>query len=310
MDTGEIVKEGVIINKQFLCFDIGGTFIKYGVFSQTGQMLQPTKKVATSIQADGNQILEQILDITGEFVKTTDLVGIAISTAGVVDSQTGSINYSGYTIPGYTGTQLKKSVEENFNLPCAVINDVNAACYGEFWKGFPEGGKPDSLVCLTIGTGVGGGVIIHNKLYTGFSDMAGEVGYLPLKNGLFQDLASTTALLNAAKEVEGLELTGEAFFEKLKTGADSTAYQAVLERFIHSLAEGILLINYILNPETIVLGGGILAQADLILPMLQTALEKQVIDKRFLTAQIKTASLGNNAGMLGALYHLLHTLTE
>lgn len=305
------MKEGVNISRQFLCFDIGGTFIKYSVFDQGGQSLQAIDRVMTSIQVDGNQILEQVLEITKDVVQSTDLAGIAISTAGVVDSQTGAISYSGYTIPGYTGTQLKKSVEETFNLPCAVINDVNAACYGEFWKGFPEGErKPQSLVCLTIGTGVGGGVMLNEVLYTGFSDMAAEVGYLPLKKGLFQDLASTTALLKAAKEIEGLELTGEAFFEKLKTETDSTNYQVVLDNFIESLAEGLLLIIYILNPETIVLGGGIMAQEALLLPMLKAALEKQVIDKRFLNARIKAATLGNNAGMLGALYHLIKSSTE
>ena len=309
LNVWKIVKEGVNIDGQFLCFDIGGTFIKYSLFDQSGKQLQATVKVATAIQIEGNQILEQILLITEQLSMVNTLKGIAVSTAGVVDSQTGAISYSGYTIPGYTGTQLKARLEEKFQLPCAVINDVNAACYGEFWKGFPTSGKPQSLCCLTIGTGIGGGLIINDTLYTGFSDMAAEVGYLPLKKGLFQDLASTTALLKAAQEVEGIELTGEAFFEKLATEPNS-AYHDVLENFIESLAEGLLMIIYILNPETIVLGGGIMAQAALLLPKLETALEKQVIDHRFLSSQIKAASLGNNAGMLGALYYLLQTLGE
>lgn len=303
------MKEGVNINGQFLCFDIGGTFIKYSMFDQSGRQLQATAKVATAIQIEGNQILEQILLITEQFSAVKSLKGIAVSTAGVVDSQTGAISYSGYTIPGYTGTQLKARLEEKFQLPCAVINDVNAACYGEFWKGFPESEKPHSLFCLTIGTGIGGGMIINDKLYTGVTDMAAEVGYLPLKKGLFQDLASTTALLKAAKEVEGIELTGEAFFEKLATEPNS-AYHELLDNFIESLAEGLLMVIYILNPETIVLGGGIMTQADVLLPMLEVALEKQVIDQRFLASRIKAASLGNNAGMLGALYYLLETLEE
>lgn len=304
------MKEGVSIRQQFLCFDIGGTFIKYSVFDQTGQSLRTVEKVATTIQANNNHILEQILSITEGVVRVIKINGIAISTAGVVDSQTGAISYSGYTIPGYTGTRLKEIVEATFNLPCAVINDVNAACYGEYWKGFEGRDKPKSLVCLTIGTGVGGGIIIDEQLYTGSTDMAGEIGYLPLKKGLFQDLASTTALLESAKQIEGLTLTGEAFFKKLTTEVDGSAYQMVLDNFIDSLAEGLLLMIYILNPETIVLGGGIMAQAGLLLPRLQTALEKQVIDQRFLTTHIKAASLGNNAGMLGALYHLLQSLKE
>ena len=304
-----LVKVGVNINRQFLCFDIGGTFIKYSVLDQNGQTLQASQKVATALQETSNKILEQLESITREISEETSLAGIAISTAGVVDAQTGSISYSGYTIPGYTGTPLKQALEEQFRLPCAVINDVNAACYGEFWKGFPETGKPQSLVCLTIGTGVGGGMILEGELYSGYSGMAGEIGYLPLKEGLFQDLASTTALLKAAQAVEGLELTGEELFEKLTSDANS-AYHVVLDNFIESLAEGLLSIIYLLNPEMIVLGGGIMAQEEILLPKLTAALEKQVIDKRFLVAQIKAASLGNEAGMLGALYHLLQSRTE
>lgn len=303
------MRVGVNINRQFLCFDIGGTFIKYSVLDQNGQTLQTSKKVATALQETSNKILEQLESITREISEETSLAGIAISTAGVVDSKTGSISYSGYTIPGYTGTPLKQALEEQFGLLCAVINDVNAACYGEFWKGFPEAEKPQSLVCLTIGTGVGGGMILEGELYSGYSGMAGEIGYLPLKDGLFQDLASTTALLKAAQAVEGLELTGEELFEKLTSDANS-AYHVVLDNFIESLAEGLLSIIYLLNPEMIVLGGGIMAQEEILLPKLTAALEKQVIDKRFLVAQIKAASLGNEAGMLGALYHLLQSRTE
>ena len=303
------MRVGVNINRQFLCFDIGGTFIKYSVLDQNGQTLQTSKKVATALQETSNKILEQLESITREISEETSLAGIAISTAGVVDSKTGSISYSGYTIPGYTGTPLKQALEEQFRLPCALINDVNAACYGEFWKGFPEAGKPQSLVCLTIGTGVGGGMILEGELYSGYSGMAGEIGYLPLKEGLFQDLASTTALLKAAQAVEGLELTGEELFEKLTSDANS-AYHVVLDNFIESLAEGLLSIIYLLNPEMIVLGGGIMAQEEILLPKLTAALEKQVIDKRFLVAQVKAASLGNEAGMLGALYHLLQSRPE
>lgn len=242
--------------------------------------------------------------LTTEVTSRVKVSGIAVSTAGVVGQPEGMINYSGYTIPGYTGTPIKKIMQETFHLPCEVLNDVNAASYGEYWKGFQEGARPISLGCLTIGTGVGGAFVLDGKLYTGFSGMAGEIGYLPLKSGMFQEVASTTALLAAAKRVEGIEWTGEAFFEELKQ-TPGGPYEAVFNQFIDDLASGILMMIYMMNPECIVLGGGIMAQADRIIPRLEEALKKQAIDERFLTAQIIPATLGNNAGMLGALYYLI-----
>lgn len=293
------------LNMNYLCFDIGGTYIKYAMFNAFGEQLTATEKVKTRIEEQTNHILEQILEIIKGVQLNETLAGIAIATAGVVDSSTGSLRYAGYTIPNYTGTPLKEKVEELTKVPCVVINDVNAACLGEFWQGFPEGKQPNSLICLTIGTGVGGAVMFNKQLYYGMTDMAGEIGYLPINGQHFQDLASTTALLKAATEVVGYEITGEEFFELLSR-ADSSEIQQVFANFIDALATGILSIQYLLNPECIVLGGGILAQEAIILPALQLALKAKVVDERFLTAQIKSATLGNNAGMLGALYLLLN----
>lgn len=295
----------MVFDMSYLCIDIGGTQIKHALFDATGTQLTETEKTNTRIEQQTNYILEQVLEIVAQAQQTTQLDGIAIATAGVVDSTNGSLRYAGYTIPNYTGTPLKAKVEAFAEVPCSVVNDVNAACLGEFWKGFAEGEQPTSLICLTIGTGVGGAVMLNKQLYYGITDMAGEIGYLPVNGHHFQDLASTTALLQAASEVLGYDVTGEEFFELLKD-ANSEAVKRVFANFIDALATGILSIQYLLNPECIVIGGGILAQEAIILPALEQALKANVIDERFLTATIKSASLGNNAGMLGALYLLLH----
>lgn len=300
------LKEGVIIEQQFLAIDIGGTFIKYVTFNQQGSQLRATEKVATIISEASNQILAQVLEIVEAISSEVTLSGVAISTAGVVDAADGSIRYSGYTIPGYTGTPLKQTIEHHYQLPCAVINDVNAAAYGEYWQSFGENDKPKSLCCLTIGTGVGGAFVLDGQVYVGATGMAGEVGYLPFAEGLFQDLASTTALLKAAKQVDGKDLTGETFFQLLAEDANS-GYQVVFDNFITALAQGILTVSYVMNPEVVILGGGILAQESIILPKLEASLKKQAIDERFVSAEIKAAKLGNNAGMLGALYYLLES---
>lgn len=306
MDYNESVnkktKRGDVMT--YLCIDVGGTFIKYALFDKEGTQLVSTQKVATQIEEQDNHILKQILEIVAQAQQEQTLSGIAIATAGVVDSQTGGIRYSGYTIPNYTGTPIKREVEAASGVPCAVINDVNAACLGEYWKGFSKSEHPNSMVCLTIGTGVGGAVLIDGKLHAGATDMAGEIGYLPINGECFQDLASTTALLQKASEAIGYDMTGEQFFEKLSLGQEPIL-QTVFEKFVSDLATGLVTIQYLLNPEVIVLGGGILAQSHIILPALHEAMKQIAIDERFLSAEVKEASLGNNAGMLGALHYLL-----
>ena len=291
---------------KYLCFDIGGTYIKYAVYDELGQVILTTQKVKTQVDATSNGILNQVVDVIEQVQATVALDGIAISTAGVVDAADGSIRFAGPTIPGYTGTPIKATIEAKTQLPCAVLNDVNAACLGEYWQGLTESHKPQSLVCLTLGTGVGGAVMLDGKLVNGITDMAGELGYLPVGHSTLQELASTTALLQRAKAVHGSFLTGEQLFELVRTGMHPEL-ETVLQEVMADLATGLLSVIYLLNPEVIILGGGILAQADLLLPLLHAALEEQVISPRFLTATIQPATLGNDAGMLGALYHLLTT---
>lgn len=288
---------------KYLCFDIGGTFIKYGLFNAQGEALSATEKVATGVEETTNHILQQVLNIVEQVQQTESISGVAISTAGVVNALDGSIRFAGPTIPGYTGTPLKEAVESVAHVPCAVINDVNAACLGEFWQYFSKQ-NVKTLVCLTIGTGVGGAVIVNGQLHNGHTDMAGEIGYLPVNGQHFQNLASTTALLERIQALTGETLTGEQFFAKVSEDTHPV-YQQCLRAFVADLATGILSMIYLLNPEVIVIGGGIMAQEAIILPLLEEALKEQVIDERFLSAKIQAAALGNDAGMLGALYQLL-----
>lgn len=285
----------------YLAIDIGGTFIKYALFDAFGRQLNETQRVKTKLTDTKNFILDQVLEICEECQLKEQIEGIAVATAGVVDSQKGSIAYAGYTIPNYTGTPLKKDIELHTGVKCTVINDVNAAALGEYWKGFVGELKPYSLICLTIGTGVGGAILIDGKLYEGIGFTAGEVGYMPINGQYFQDLASTTALLSNAEKRLGYHLNGEEFFEYLKNHS-SNEITDVFDEFIDALAQGILTIQYLLNPECIVIGGGIMAQEQLIIPALKDRLKQIAVSERFITADIKAAQLGNNAGMLGALY--------
>ena len=143
-----------------LCFDIGGTSIKYGAAHDPGGEIVFSSRWETPTDAKtlgGAGVERKLLDLIGGLVGKYNPSGIAVSTAGMVDHRTGVILYANENIPGYTGRNLKTAVEQAFRLPCAVENDVNCAALGEAAYGAGRGA--DSVLCLTVGTGIGGAVV-------------------------------------------------------------------------------------------------------------------------------------------------------
>lgn len=281
-----------------LCFDIGGTSIKHGLYSQEGQLIASYPSVPTN--ADQQAIIQTIRELIWAVKENSDIEGIAISSAGVIDSDRGSVIYSGYTIPNYTGTAFKDVLESEFGIPCEVENDVNAACLAELWQGAGQGYR--SIVCLTIGTGVGGAVMIDGQLVKGVGLTAGEVGYMLVGDHYFQDVASTTFLVNRANQLsEQLVNDGREVFEWAKK-ADGGCVQAIAELVDH-LASGLVNIIYLLNPEIIILGGGIMSQKTYLNDKLVERVSEKLISPLFDKSIITFAENQNNAGMLGALYH-------
>ncbi|TYV36343.1 ROK family protein [Listeria monocytogenes] len=289
--------------ENYLCVDIGGTSIKYAKFNQEGKRVGELKSCVTPISDGANQIMPTLIRIVEQ--EKTDVAGICVASAGVVDSVKGKIIYAGYTIPKYTGTEIKAELEHRFHLPCAVENDVNAACLGEFWLGGARG--RGSVLCLTIGTGIGGAMLLNDKLINGSSFTACEVGYMHLSQGRFQDVASTKALINQVatrKNVDVNALNGRQIMEWAYNGDADVLIE--IEQWIENLVEGVVNLIYIFNPEVIVLGGGLMEEESFFKPRLKAAISAKLISPMFDTADITFAKLGNEAGMIGALYHFLN----
>lgn len=284
-----------------LAIDIGGTSIKYGIFSQDGKQLSKLWSKATPLTETDNFIVDSLFEIVTEVKTEYELEGITISTAGVVDSEKGDIVFSGPTVPNYTDTPIKSLVEEKFHIRCEVENDVNCAALGEYWKG--EGKDSQSLALITIGTGVGGALIVEGEVWKGYAKSAGEIGYLPLNsNDLLQDKASTTALVKEyEKAVELPNQNGKIIFERALSGEEE-AIQAI-DSIIDPLTDGLLSIIYLFSPETLVIGGGIAEQKDYLESRIMKSVENKIIGQRFLPKNIKCAKLGNAAGMIGAVYN-------
>lgn len=289
--------------------DIGGTTIKADLYDEFGTSLNQFKEIETIIDYDlgTNQILNQVCDLIDEYILNHSIDGVGISTAGVVNANTGEIIYAGYTIPGYIGVNFTSEIEKRFGLSTFVENDVNCAALGELWKGQAKDKK--NVVMVTIGTGIGGSIVVNGQIVNGFNYTAGEVGYIPVGNSDWQSKASTTALINLyQKKSLKTNQTGRTFFTDLRSG-DKVAKET-FEIFVENLTKGLLTISYLLNPEILILGGGILAKKDILLPEIQSSLAKNAVDNRFLPKNLVAATLGNEAGRIGAVKNFLDRISN
>ena len=288
--------------RKYVSFDIGGTDIKYALIDENANIIEKYK-IATEAYKGGRTILEKVINIVKEFKNKEEISGVAISTAGMVDVETGEIFYSS-TIPNYIGINFKKEIEEKLNLPCKVENDVNCAGLAEYISGVSKGSK--IAVMITVGTGIGGSIIINGEMLHGFSNSAGEVAYMNIDGENFQDIASTRALLEevANKKQENIEnWSGKRVFEEAKNG-DEICSNAI-DKMVDILGKGIANICCVVNPEVVVLGGGIMEQEAYLKSKIEKSLKKYLVAPIEKHTEIRFAKHKNDAGILGAFYNLL-----
>ena len=282
-----------------ICFDIGGTTIKYGLaYEENGNFrLKSKDETATEAkQLGGAGIEDRILRLTKEMKTQTEVDGVAISTAGMVDTQTGAILYANENIPDYTGRNLKQLIESKLQLPCTVENDVNCAALGETVYGAARGAK--SVLCVTVGTGIGGAIILDGSIWHGHSGSAGEIGYMPINGGTMEELASTSALIRRVKEACGKSWNGYQIFEEATTG-NSVCIQAI-EEMCEYLGKGLAAGICLFNPEALVFGGGVMEQREYLQPLMERSLQRYVKDTVLAQCRLTFAELKNSAGMAGA----------
>ncbi len=292
--------------KKFICIDIGGTSIKYGILRETGIIIEKGNMDTNALKEGGQGIFEKIKYIISKYLRNYEVEAVCISTAGMVDPKDGKILFAlEHLIPGYTGMEIKKEVEKEFNIRCEVENDVNCAGLGEMWLGAGKGAS--SSVCLTIGTGIGGCIIINNELIHGFSNSAGEIGYMKINGEDFQNVASTTSLVKRVARLKNIaeeSINGKMIFDMAKNKDQDCLKE--IDYMIKSLAIGIANLSYIINPEVIILGGGIMAQEQFLKPKIEEALRKELIKTIYENTRIEFAKRQNDAGMIGALYNFLN----
>lgn len=313
--------------KTYVCIDIGGTSIKYGLLDGTAKFLA-TGETETDALAGGPAIMEKVYRIVEEMKAReksragadlgkagggknggAEIAGICISTAGMVDEKEGVILHAApHLIPDYTGMRVKELVEKRFGLPCEVENDVNCAGLAEAVFGASR--EAGISLCLTIGTGIGGAIIIDRKVFHGFSGSACEVGYMHMMGSTFQELGASRILSQKvaqtkAKKEPALKanINGKWIFEHAKAG-DEDCVKAI-DEMADALGMGIANICYVLNPEMVVLGGGIMAQKEYLYDRIRSAMDRYLIPAVASRTKLAFAKNQNQAGMLGAWCHFM-----
>ena len=289
----------------YICIDIGGTAIKYGVADTDGHFLTRSSVPTEAREHGGAGIVQKVSAIVSEARAQYAVHGVAISTAGMVDAAAGRIVYAlPDAIPDYTGTNWKAILHEEFDLPASAENDVNCAALGELWKGAGRGCS--SLFVMTVGTSIGGCLILDGKVVHGASMSAGEIAYMRVPDGRLHERCSAAHLVASVCRTKGLpagSIDGHAVFDLLRKG-DLAVAEEVAE-LIDALADAITNVVCVANPERIVLGGGIMAQETALRPLLEEALHDRLPPLVYEATTIAFAATQNDAGMLGALRHFL-----
>ena len=213
--------------------DIGGTMIKYGLISLDGE-ISAGGEIPTEAEKGIENLFQKISGIIEVYPKEK-LLGIAVSGTGQVDGNIGKVIGGNDIIPGWIGTDLVKMLEKKFSLPAVLENDVNCAALGEKWLG--AGKEKKDFICVTIGTGIGGGIVMNDDILRGDTCVAGEFGHIQIvKNGLecmcgkkgcYERYASATALVRMVKEKTGLKLNGKEIFERERAG--ETVYKEIVK---------------------------------------------------------------------------------
>jgi predicted NBD/HSP70 family sugar kinase len=286
--------------EKYLAIDIGGTFIKFGTVDVNGK-IQNEGKLKTS------KNIEDLLAVIEELsASLPDSKGIAISAPGAVSDN--GVIYGSSALPYLHGPNIKHLVSEKTGKRVYMENDANCAGYAEVWKGSAKG-KKDVLV-MVIGTGIGGAVIKDGRIHKGANLHGGEFGYMLLSvdvqnsDDIWSRVASTKALVRRvaeAKKLDANSLSGEQIFKMAEEGDEDCING--LDQFYHLLAVGIYNLQYIYDPEVILIGGGISAREDLIDKIngkLDCIMESINLAK--IKPNIDACHFRQNANLLGAVY--------
>ncbi|MFF2482454.1 ROK family glucokinase [Paenibacillus sp. NPDC058071] len=306
--------------KIYVGIDVGGTAIKAGLCNEDGQLLQ-TYEGPTETPKGTDVILHNIAQYARNIVEESpytweQVQGVGVGIAGFLDIPNGIVKFA----PNLkiSDVNLKAYLEQQLQVKVLVNNDANVAALGEAWAGAGRGVA--NCVCYTLGTGVGGGIIINGKIVEGFAGMAGELGHIAIvpdleaiqcgcgKMGCLETVSSATGIIRMAKDaVERGDRTSLSQVENImakdvidaaKAGDEAAA--RIVSRAAYYLGRSMAVMAVVLNPECFIIGGGVSKAGDFLFDQIREVFEKYTQKEAKEGVKIVAATLGNNAGVVGA----------
>lgn len=315
------------MEKWLLGVDLGGTSTKLAFINLYGEIIHKWQ-IETDVSEKGSHITTNIAKAIDAKLKELDesksrILGIGMGAPGPVRFQDGSV-YEAINLGWNNNYPLKDLLEVETSLPAVIDNDANIAALGEMWKGAGQGAK--DLVCITLGTGVGGGVIANGQILHGKSGAAGEIGHIAVvtengapcncgKKGCLETVASATGIVRLAKEALSREKNTSLLQQKLNMGQplssklvfecaneEDPLSKEIIEKVSFYLGLALSHIGNVLNPEKIVIGGGVSKAGDLLINPVRKTFEKYAFKRVLKSTKILPATLGNDAGVIGAAW--------
>ena len=309
--------------KNRIGIDVGGTNVKLALVNENGQIVY-SNSVPTRAEMGYEFTVNNIKQAIYELLKETkleakDIQGIGFGFPGQVDYKAGIVR-NAPNIPGWVEVPIAKLIEDEFNIPTRVDNDVRCAALGELNYGAGKG--CENMVCITVGTGIGSGLIINGKLVRGASNAAGEIGHIKLQmhegpicgcgdTGCFEAFASGPSIVAMAEEyIKGGKSTK---FREMANGTAITPFivceaakagDPVAQRIFTIMGEylgiGLASVVNLLNPEKIIIGGGVADAGEILMRPLVDTLRKRAMKIAGSAVEVVPAQLGNTAGVIGA----------
>lgn len=307
--------------------DLGGTSVKLAFIQEDGEILHKWE-IPTDKSEQGKNILPDIAEsIQRKMVELGGtkerLIGIGMGAPGAVDKEKGII-YEAVNLGWPKNYPIVKLLSDLSGLPVEIDNDANCAALGEMWKGAGNGAK--NIACVTLGTGVGGGIIVNGDIVQGVKGAAGEIGHITIipeggapcncgKTGCLETVASATGIVRVAKDTI-IQYEGESSLKDLYISKGSieakdvfdcmnqgdTLSASIIEQIMLHLGLVLANIGNVLNPEKIVIGGGVSKAGDLLLNPLQKYFNQFAYSAVSASTELAIATLGNDAGILGAAW--------
>lgn len=298
--------------------DIGGTTVKIGLFDGTGELLDKWE-IPTNKANNGESILQDIADsllarMKEKGIREEELAGIGVGAPGAVDDE-GTLVGGAVNI-GWKPFNIPEALNAYIKVPVKAANDANAAAFGEMWKGGGRGCQ--NMVAVTLGTGVGGGIIVGGNILTGATGAGGEIGHIHIEDneteecgckqkGCLEQYASATGIVRLARRrlakdekpsvLRGQELSAKSVFDAVKE-RDEVAVE-IAEQFGEYLGKGLAAVAGVVNPEIFVIGGGVSKAGEILLSYVEPQFQKYVF-RQCSAAKFVLAELGNDAGIFGA----------